>query len=123
MLGYKMSHQVSSLTNPVQTRRVTDADASRELEKTIEILEAQVERLGLELCYKKHELEEMPQELRSINQELCTVTNSEQLTLEAEELARKFLASEKPLKDALVELLIAVYNVPVNLEELVAYAD
>ena len=115
MVDCKMLYQESSL-NQVQTGIVPNADTSRALEETIEILEAQVESLATELCYRNHQLEQMQQELRYTNQELCTVINSDLLAFEkAEELAREFLANEKPLKDALVELLTTIYNVPVNL--------
>lgn len=61
----------------------------------------------------------MQQELRYANQEFCTEINSAPLTLDkTEELARKFLTTEKPLHDALFELPAAIYNVPVNLEKL-----
>jgi len=114
-----MFYKESRLKSQVQIGRDTNADRSWEIEDTIDILEAQIESLELELCYKNHKLEEMEQELRYTNQELCTISNSEQLTFEqAEELAIKFLATEKPLKDALVELLIAIYNVPVKLDKL-----
>jgi (p)ppGpp synthase/HD superfamily hydrolase len=118
-----MSHQTSTLKRKAQIKRITDADRSRGLEEMIEILEAQVERLDLEQCYKNQELEEMQQELRYANQGLCTEINSAPLTLEqTEELARKFLATEKPLNDALVELLAAIYNVPVD-PEILAQPD
>lgn len=94
-----MSYKVSSLKSGVQIQRGTDADISLELEKTIEILVAQIESLDLELCQKNQELEEMKQELRYTNQKLCTPINSKQLTLaQAEELATNLLANEKPIE-------------------------
>lgn len=114
-----MFHKLSNLKRPAQIERISSADRSRGIEETIQILEAKVERLDLELCYKNQELEEMQQELRYANQELCTEINLAPLTLEqTEELARKFLTTEKPLDDALFELFAAIYNVPVDPEEL-----
>lgn len=110
-----MTDKASSLKSQVQSRRVADVYRIRELEERIEILEAQLESLKLELCYKNDELEEMQQELRYTNQELCRAYNSKPLTLEqAEKLVSNLLATERPLKDALAELLTAISNVPVE---------
>ncbi|MBV8882442.1 MAG: hypothetical protein JO235_00355 [Chroococcidiopsidaceae cyanobacterium CP_BM_RX_35] len=93
----------------------TNFARDQELEETIEILQAQIESLELELCYKNYELEALKQELKYTNQELSTAINSQQLTFaQAEELARYFLATEKPIKDILVKLLTAIYNVPIK---------
>lgn len=107
-----MSYQASSPMSEVQIVRVTDAHRSWELEDIIKSLEAQVESLELELSYKNYQMEERQQELRYTNQELCAASNLEKLTFaQAEELARNFFVTEKPIKDALVELLTAIYNV------------
>lgn len=114
-----MFYKENSLTSLAQIEGVNKTNIIWELESTIEILEAQVESLKLELCYTDHELKEMQQELKYTNQELGAAINSKQLSLEqAEKLARNFLETEKSIKDALVELMTAIYNVPVKLDKL-----
>ncbi|GAB1542836.1 hypothetical protein NUACC21_55100 [Scytonema sp. NUACC21] len=90
-----------------------------EIEETVELLCEQVETLKLLLYYKELELQEIEQELRDTNENLCAALNSPWLPLdEAKELVKAILSTKKPLGETLATLLSNIYNSTVKPSEL-----
>ncbi|BAY44867.1 hypothetical protein SAMD00079811_24690 [Scytonema sp. HK-05] len=96
-----------------------DSGERPEIEDTVELLCEQIETLKQLLQYKQLEIEEIKQELRYTNEDLCAALNSPWLTLDqAKQLVKQILVSKKPVGETLAKLLSAIYNLPVKPSEL-----
>ncbi|KAB8319992.1 hypothetical protein SD81_009455 [Tolypothrix campylonemoides VB511288] len=96
-----------------------DSGERSEIEDTVELLCEQIETLKQLLLYKQLELEEIKQELRYTNEDLCAAVNCEWLTFdEAKQLVKQILVSKKPIGENLAKLLTAIYNSRVKPSEL-----
>ena len=96
-----------------------DSGARPEIEDTVELLYEQIETFKQLLEYKQLELEEIKQQLRYTNEDLCAALNSPWVTLdEAKQLVKQILVSKKPVNETLAKLLSAIYNSPVKPLEL-----
>ncbi|MBD2773463.1 hypothetical protein [Iningainema tapete] len=106
-----MTYQIRDQESHLQVPRGIDADKILELEEKVEFLLEQIESLKQYLCHKNYELQQIEQELGYTNKELRDALNAKLLNInEAMELAKNLLASNKPTKDILAELLIAIYS-------------
>ena len=113
-----MSYEVSSQTSYFREKINIDTNIEWKIKDTIEILQAEIEILNLELCYKNQELEKI-QKLKSTKHVLRTAINPKQLNLDgAIKLAKNLLVTGKPTKDFLTELLTAIYGSLVTEEQL-----
>ncbi|GAB1542839.1 hypothetical protein NUACC21_55130 [Scytonema sp. NUACC21] len=89
------------------------------IEDTVELLYEQIETLKQLLYYKELELQEIEQELRDTNENLCAALNSPRLPLdEAKELVKTILPTKKPIREILATLLSGIYNSTVKPSEL-----
>ncbi|WP_414582074.1 hypothetical protein [Scytonema sp. PCC 10023] len=96
-----------------------DSGERPEIEDTVELLCEQIETFKQLLEYKQLEIEEIKQELRYTNEDLCAALNSPWVTLDqAKQLVKQILVSKKPVNETLAELLSAIYNSPVKPLEL-----
>jgi septal ring factor EnvC (AmiA/AmiB activator) len=96
-----------------------DSGERPEIEDRVELLCEQIETLKQLLQYKELELQQIKQELRYTNEDLCAALNSPWVTLdEAKQLVKQILVSKKPVGETLAKLLRAIYNSSVKPSEL-----
>ncbi|MEI2581930.1 hypothetical protein [Scytonema sp. PRP1] len=96
-----------------------DSGERPEIEDRVELLCEQIETLKQLLYYKQLELEEIKQELRYTNEDLCAALHSPWVTLDqAKQLVKEISVSKKPVGETLAKLLSAIYNSPVKPSEL-----
>lgn len=120
MLKHQQEHQEPEQTPSTDAKKLLTASEQIELShEKVKFWRKQVQSLNLELCEKDRLLQQTEEELKQTNQELrqlATVFAAERLTLdEALEVAKQILANGKLGREAIADLLGAIYLSPVKL--------
>ena len=115
MQKHQQERQIAEQTTATDSRVLDTQDE-------IKLLRDKVESLNLELRYNEQQLQEVEQELKHTNYELCQLScalAAQRLTLdEAKEIAKNILANGKPSRESLADLLSAIYLSTVKLWDL-----
>lgn len=108
----------SYIHSATDERLLAAQDEINLLREQLEFSRELTESLKLESRYKDRQLQEVEQELKYTNHDLCTALMLEQVCFEeAKELAKTILKSKKPVSQSLAELLSAIYGSTVKIEE------
>jgi septal ring factor EnvC (AmiA/AmiB activator) len=112
--------------NPSQKKVANEANAVEACQEEIGVLREQVESQHQDLVYRNQQVQAIEEELKATNQELYAINCelnaallSECMTLsKAKKLAKTLVASERPIRESLAELLSAIYGIRVAPQEL-----
>lgn len=113
-----MTHSITNRKNALKEWSYLDANESRKLEDTVELLNEQIESLKQQLRYQweltevySQQLRETERELRYTNSELHAACLLQTLGFdEAKEVASSIVKSNKSVGESLAKLLSAIYN-------------